>query len=100
MTAVWDHFINFCRGKTLAAYQWMLLYLHFSISADNAKLGVMADSSEGHTGTQRKLDRLERWAEKNLMKFNKGRLHLQRNGPRHQHMLGESSWKVALQKRT
>jgi len=45
----------------------------------------------------------ERWADKNLMKFSKencGVLHLARNSPKHQYMLGPPSWKAALQKRT
>ena len=39
----------------------------------------------------RDFDRLERWDDKNLMKFNNCRvLYLWRNNPRHQYMLGAS----------
>ena len=63
----------------------------------------MADAPEGCAAIQQDLDRLESWAEGNLMEFNKSKykvLPLGRNNAPHQHRLGVTCWKVALLKRT
>ncbi|PKU33782.1 rna-directed dna polymerase from mobile element jockey- hypothetical protein [Limosa lapponica baueri] len=58
--------------------------------ADDPKLGGVADMSEGCAAIQRDLDRLEKWADRDLMHFNKEKckvLHLRKTNPVHQYML-------------
>ncbi|PKU49342.1 rna-directed dna polymerase from mobile element jockey-like [Limosa lapponica baueri] len=58
--------------------------------ADDTKLGGVTDMPEGCAAFQRYLDRPEKWAFRNLKKFNKEMckdLHLRRNNPTHQYML-------------
>ncbi|GAB0176905.1 hypothetical protein GRJ2_000155700 [Grus japonensis] len=56
----------------------------FSESANNTKLCGVVNTLEGRDAIQRDLDRLERWAHENLMKFNKAKckvLHMGQGNP-------------------
>ena len=58
--------------------------------ADDTKLGRLADIPKGCAAIQRDLDRLEGWARRNLLRFNKTKcrvLHLGKNNCMHQYML-------------
>ena len=45
----------------------------FSKFVNNTKLGEMADTAECYAAIQKDLDRLQRWAERNILTFNKGK---------------------------
>ncbi|GAB0182191.1 mitochondrial enolase superfamily member 1 [Grus japonensis] len=80
--------------------RWIENWLN-SQFADDTKLGGVADRPEGHSVIQRDLSRLEKWADRNLTKFNKGKckvLHLGRNNPRHKYMLGATQLEGNLAK--
>ena len=59
--------------------------------ADDTKLRGAADTPEGRAAIQTDFNRLEKWTDRNLLKFNKGKcqvLHLGRNIVKHQYILG------------
>ncbi|GAB0183119.1 mitochondrial enolase superfamily member 1 [Grus japonensis] len=60
--------------------------------ADDTKLCGVVHMLEGRDAIQRDLDRLERWARANRMKFSKAKykvLHVGRRNPKHDYRLGE-----------
>ncbi|KAJ7424116.1 hypothetical protein BTVI_07696 [Pitangus sulphuratus] len=69
--------------------------------ADDTKLSGEVGTLEGRATLQECLDRLEEWANNNLMTFNKDKfnvLHLGNHNPGVQHRLGSTDWEADLWK--
>ena len=65
---------------------------------DDTKLGRVANTPEGCAALQRDLKRLERWAQRNQLKFSKGNcrvLQLGREKPQAPDRLGLICWETA-----
>ncbi|GAB0207475.1 mitochondrial enolase superfamily member 1 [Grus japonensis] len=65
---------------------------------NDAKLGGVTDTPEGFAAIQKDLNRLEKWTDRNFMKFNKGKF--KGTTPCTSTCWGLTGRKVALQKRT
>ncbi|PKU45385.1 rna-directed dna polymerase from mobile element jockey- hypothetical protein [Limosa lapponica baueri] len=76
-------------GRTMnIVYLDSVNYVECSCSkfVDDTKVGEAANTPDGYAAIKKDINRLEKWDNKNLMKFNRGKyevLHLRKSNPRH-----------------
>lgn len=78
-----------------------VIYAEHTLSkvADATNLGEVDDTSEGCAAIHMDLNRLEKWSDRSLMKFNKGKdsvVHTEKNSPMHPYRLGLIIYQAAL----
>lgn len=67
--------------------------------ADATKLGEVGDTPGGRASIHMDFNRLDKWSDRSLMKFNKGKgnvVHPDKNSPMHQYRLGLIIYKAGL----
>lgn len=78
-----------------------MIYAEYTLHkfADATKLGEVGDTQEGRAAIHMDLNRLDKWSDRSLMKFNKGKGnvgHPEKNCPMHWYGLGLIMYRAAL----
>ena len=88
------HYILLSKLERYGFEGWTGIKCTLSKFADDTKLSSAVNTLEGREAIQRDLDRLEKWAHENLMRFSKAKrrvLHLSQGNHRYLQKLGGRS---------